>query len=112
MAGVLLLDICVTQHPPHSLSRHKVPQSPQNLSSWPGLGETEQCHPSVDMSVCSVSLSGHLRAGGSIPSSALQCRGHPAALSPSDEYLRGSCRSFPAGWMRRDGSGGEEGNHE
>lgn len=95
---------------PMSLSRHKVPQSLQNLSSMPGLVETEQCH--HNMSVSTVSPPGHLRAGRSIPSSALQCKGHPAALSPSDEYLGGSCRSFLAGWMRGDGNGGEEGNHE
>lgn len=110
MVGVLSLDICVTQHPPHSLSGHKVPQSLQNLPSLPGLVETEQCH--HDVSVNTVSLSGHLRAGGSIPSSALQCKGQPAALSPSDEYLGGSCRSFLAGGMRGDGNGGEEGNHK
>lgn len=65
MVGVLLLGISVTQHPPHSLPLHKVPQSLQNLSSLPGLVETEQCH--HDMSVSTVSLSGHFRAVAASP---------------------------------------------
>lgn len=52
--STLFLDAWVTQHPPRSLAWHMVPQSLQDISSLPGLAETEQCHRTGDVSVSTV----------------------------------------------------------